>query len=279
MSKNKIITTLIACFAVCSILASYLIYHYMSPSRGTVYVFNDDYEAGEQISSSMLIPVQVDSSIIVAGKKSDVSTQFVTPNEYAEVVRSGDSLRMDVSEGMPLTNSMLSVSGGSTVEMNMKSDAIAVTISVDQFTGITNDLKAGVRVNVYSNMNSQTRLIQQNKRVLEVFKEGSDIIGVSIEENIYESMELIYAATNGSVYLGLVDATGYQASEGEDPTYTPYESNSDTDMDVEEYLQYLEDLGGLATETEKSSTELEENVTETELETETPTEIATSRAQ
>lgn len=264
MSKNKIISTLIACFAICSILACYLIYHYMSPSRGTVYVFNDDYEVGEQINSGMLVPVQVDSSIVVAGKTSDVSTQFVTPNEYAEVIRSGDSLRMDVSEGMPLTTSMLSVSGGSTVEMNMRSDAIAVTISVDQFTGVTNDLKAGARVNIYSILGSQTKLIQQNKRVLEVFKDGTDIVGVSIEETIYESMELIYATTNGSVYLGLVDATGYQASEGEDPSYSPYDSDgSDTDMSVDEYLQYLEEAGAFGQEYE-TETYTENNV-ETEI--------------
>ena len=45
-------------------------------------------------------------------------------------------------------------------------------------------------------------------------------------------MELIYAVTNGSIYLGLVDATGYQAAEGADPMYTPYaetETVSETD--------------------------------------------------
>lgn len=142
---------------------------------------------------------------------------------------------MDVTEGMPLTTGMLSVSGGSKVEMSMKSDAIAVTVPVNEYTGITNDLKEGARVNIYANLDSTVALIQQNKRVLEVFKSNDGVItGVAVEENIQESMELIYAVTNGSIYLGLVDSTGYQASEGAAPTYSPYsESYSEIPMETE----------------------------------------------
>lgn len=224
MSKNKIIASLIAGAVLFSTLDAFLIYHYMSPSRGTMYVFNDSYSAGDQLTSDMLTPVQVDSKIIVAGKKTDASAQFVTPSEYQALIKSGDSLRMDVSEGMPLATSMLSVSGGSTVEMNMKSDAIAVTVPVNENTGITNDLKEGSHVNIYANLDSKISLIQQNKRILEVFKSDGIITGVSVEENINESMELIYAVTNGNIYLGLVDATGYQSTEGADPTYSPYDT-------------------------------------------------------
>lgn len=237
MSKNKIITSLIAAAVAFSLLAGFLIYRYMSPQRGTVYVFNDAYSAGEQLTSDMLTPVQVDSKIVVAGKSTDIGNQFVTPSEYQSLVKSGESLRMDVTEGMPLTTSMLSVSGGSTVEMNMASDAIAVTVAVDEYTGVTNDLKEGARVNIYANMDGQVSLIQQNKRVLEVFRSGDTISGVSVEENIQESMELIYAVTNGSIYMGLVDATGYQASEGADPVYSPYsveETEAETTGETEE---------------------------------------------
>lgn len=228
MSKNKIISIFIGCAVLFSALACYLIYSYMSPSRGTVYVFNDNYEAGEQINADMLSPLQVDSSIIMAGRTADVSAQFVTPEIYSDIVRSGDSLRIDVGKGMPLTTSMLSVSGGSSVEMNMTSNAVAVTVEVDSYTGVTNDLKEGSRVNVYAMLDSRVTLIQQNKRVLEVYRNGASIIGVSLEENIYESMELIYAANNGSIYLGLVDATGYQAAEGlEDPSYSIYDDPSE----------------------------------------------------
>lgn len=230
MLKNKIMAGFIAGAVICSITACVLIYNYVAPARGTIYIFNDSYPAGQQVTSDMLSPMQVDSSVIVAGKKDAISTRFVSPSDYAEVIRSGDSLRMDVSEGMPLTTSMLSVAGGTAVEMNMKSDSIAVTVAVDSNTGVTNDLKEGARVNVYSCMDAQTTLIQQNKRILAVYSDGGIITGVSIEENIKESMELIHAATYGQIYLGLVDATGYQAEEGSDPMYDPYSLETDDEL-------------------------------------------------
>ena len=219
MQKNKIITYLIICAAIFSALAGYLIYRYMSPARETIYIFNDSYQAGQQLTSSMLTPIQVDASALAAGKHDSVGNYFITPTDINEVIRSGDSLKIDVSKGMPITNTMLSVSGGSTIEMNMKTDAIAVSIPVTQYTGITNDLKEGARVNIYYTSEGYTRLIQQNKRILEVFKSEGTIIGVAIEESLDESMELVNAQTNGNIYLGLVDAKGYQAAEGEDPYY------------------------------------------------------------
>ena len=221
MFKNKVIATLIICAVAFSALAVYLIYRYMSPSRSTIFVFNSDYSVGQQITSDMLVPVQVDSTAIYGGNRMSLSdARFVTPADYPEVVRSGDSLRMDVSEGMPLTVNMLSVSGGSTVEMNMKNDSVAVTVPVNEFSGVTNDLKDGARVNIYCTNGDQTTLIQQDKRILQVFKNEGEIVGVAVEEDVYESMELINAMSNGTIYLGLIDQNGYTPVEGEDPHYT-----------------------------------------------------------
>ena len=53
-------------------------------------------------------------------------------------------------------------------------------------------------------------------------------------------MELIYAATYGKIYLGLVDGTGYQAVEGEGLIYNPYmqpivpETDESTEKDSQE---------------------------------------------
>lgn len=259
MKKNKIIAILSVCAVAFCALACFLIYQYMSPARDTIYVFNDSYSIGEQVTEDMLSPVQVDSTITVAGKKSGIETRFVTPAEYAAVLTSGDSLRMDVSEGMPLTTSMLSTTGGSTVEMNMQSDLIAVTVAVDPITGISNDLKEGSRVNVYASIDAETELLQQNKRVLEVFYEEGEITGVSIEENASESMELIYAATYGKIYLGLVDGTGYQAVE-DGMVYSPY-------------TQALNTISDDAAETEAP------DETEASDETEAPAETETAQEE
>ena len=73
MSKNKLITSLIIGAVLFSSLAAFLIYHYMAPARSTIYMFNDSYSSGEQVTSDMLTPVQVDSQIVVAGKTTGVS--------------------------------------------------------------------------------------------------------------------------------------------------------------------------------------------------------------
>ena len=85
MSKNKLITSLIIGAVLFSSLAAFLIYHYMAPARSTIYMFNDSYSSGEQVTSDMLTPVQVDSQIVMAGKTTGVSSAFVTPSEYQDM--------------------------------------------------------------------------------------------------------------------------------------------------------------------------------------------------
>ena len=248
MNKNKIITMLAVSAAVFSLLACFLIYKYLAPSRATIYVFNDSYTAGKQLTADMLTSIQVDGTIVLSGRKGDVKDAFVTPEMYRSIVSSGDSLRMDVSEGMPLTPAMLSIAGGSSVEMNMQSNAIAVTIPVDEYSGINNDLKEGSRVNIYCSMADATYLLQQNKRILEGYKNDGQISGVSVEANIDESMQLVYATTFGSIYLGLIDATGYQASEEKNLRYpAAVEVNFDNSEEYEEevpagWQEYLDSL-------------------------------------
>ncbi len=263
--KNRIIIILLVCAIACTILAGFMVWNYMTPSRSTIYVFNGDYASGTAVTADILTPIQMDSTVIANGASDSVENHMVTGSEYSEIIHAGEYLRMDVTEGMPLTSGMLSVQGGSTLEANMTSDSIAVSFSVDQFSGVTNELKTGSRVNIYSVINSEVRLIQQNKRILEVFENDGSIQGVSVEESVYESMELIYAIKCGSIYLGLVDASGYQSTEGSDPVYSSetitagYESSEEEDEDIEDIAAGL----GLDTATtnviEEETTEDEED--------------------
>lgn len=236
MQKNKIIIGFSVVSVILTVLVCYLIYSYMSPSRQTIYVFNESYSAGTQITADMLTPIQVDSTITVSGRKADVSEQFVTSYEYSEIISSGDSLRMDVGEGMPLTMSMLSVIGGSSIEMNMRPSSIAVTVGVDSITGISSDLKEGSRVNIYSTTDTGVALILQNMRVLTVNRPDGELSSVTIETDLQQSMQLIYYSIYGRIYLGLVDASGYQASEGEIPTFSGYGYTTESADDAELYI-------------------------------------------
>lgn len=223
-SKNKKILMILVVAAVIAIIAGVALYMYLMPQKTTVYVFNDNYEAGVALTEDMLTPIQADSKIVIAGKNSDTSSRFVTGSDIKAVLNSGDSLRMDVSEGMPLTLSILSVTGGSSVEMNMDPSKIAVTVPVTNITGVTSDLKEGSRVNIYTTGgdNAGTTLLFQNMRVLSVQKDNSGTLNsATIEVDTDQSLKLVYAANTSSIYFGLVDSSGYEYTEEKTPSYAP----------------------------------------------------------
>lgn len=198
------------------------IYSYLSPQRTTMYVFNANYEAGTQLTSEMLTAVQVDSKIIMEGSSTDASSTFVTGATITEVLKKGQSIKMNVTEGLPLTNSLLSVSGGSKVEADMDPSKIAVTVSLSETTGVTNDLKESSRVNIYTIRNNAAVLILQNMRILSVNRDSNGAItGATVECDADQSLKLIYAASNSTIYFGLVESSGYQATEEAEPSYAP----------------------------------------------------------
>lgn len=224
-SKNRKIVIILVMAILVAVVAAVALYLYLTPQKTTVYVFKDNFEAGELLTEEMLTPIQADSSIVVAGNKTDTASRFVTGGDIQTVLNTGDSLRMDVAEGMPLTLSMLSVNGGSSVEMNMDPSKIAVTVPVTAITGVTNDLKEGSRVNIYAtgvNENGGTTLLFQNMRVLTVQKDANGgLSSATIEVDANQSLKLIYAANYSSIYFGLVDSSGYEFTEDEEPSYLP----------------------------------------------------------
>lgn len=225
--KKKTITLLLLLFAVLAIAAGVMTKNYLSPQKTTVYMFNGDYEAGTQLSENMLTPVQCDAGIVVAGKNTSASECFVTGDNIVSVISSGEYLRIDVSDGMPLTFSMLSLYGGSDIEMMMDPNKVAVSIPVNAISGVTNDLKVGSRVNIYAtgiNTDGITLTLQAMKVLSVVNDANGNICGVTIEADVNESLKLVYAANYTTIYLGLVDASGYEYSSGE-PTFIPKSGN------------------------------------------------------
>lgn len=237
-SKNKkIIIVLVVAFLV-AIAGGIALYMYLVPKKTTIYVFKQNVAAGTVVTYDMLMPIQADSDIYVAGAKTTASERYVTGANVDAVLKSGDSLRMDVTEGMPLTLSLLTTSGGSTVEMAMNPEKVAVTIAVSSVTGITSELKAGSKVNVYatglfSNNEYKTTLIFEGLRILAVNKNDQSLTSVTLETSTDESLKLIYYASSFSIYLGLIDSSGYEFrgtdvsfSDGSVQNYTGIESES-----------------------------------------------------
>lgn len=235
MSKNVKIILIIVAALVLAGLAAFMIFNMLSPQRATIYLFNDSYPAGTTISTSMFSSVQVDANMVSANVKIPIRQRFVTRDEFAKIIGSGDSLKIDVGKGMPLMESMLSVAGGNSIEMLMKPSAMAVTIPVNNVRGVTNELEAGAHVNIYYTGINGTNMLFENMRVLDVTLNNSGVISaVTIEVTHNEAALLINAVENGSLYLSLVNQNGYetysefQASmttptpeQTEEPTATP----------------------------------------------------------
>ena len=214
MKKNSKILMVLVVALIFTIAAGICTYQILSPQRTTIYVFTDNYKAGTKLTMNMFTPIQVDSKIIVAGARTPISQRFITQVEFAELMRANDSLKSDVGEGTPLVISLLSVTGGNAIEMSMQATAVAATVDVDPITGVTNDLAPGARVNVYVTFHSGgTKLLMEKMRVLAVHKGGGSLNGVTLELTNSEAVQLIDATKNGTIYLGLVNAGGYQLSD------------------------------------------------------------------
>lgn len=217
--KNKKIIAVILVAVLCCCIATYGLYQILTPQRTTIYTFNDNYSAGTLVTESMLTPIEIDQTLVVNSNRMSAGDYFVTSANYRSVLTSAGVLRNDVYSGNALMSSMLTTTGGNSIEMTMRQNAVAVTIGANYVNAVTSELSAGSRVNVYASYGDSTTLILESIRVLSVGREGSAINSVTLEVDISQSLQLIHAYTNGSIHLGLVDATGYQYSEHSMPTY------------------------------------------------------------
>lgn len=130
-SKNKGIIMLLVAAVIVGIIGGVALITYMKPQKTTVYTFKDNYKAGTEVTSDMLSAVQCDSKIVTAGKKTDTSSRFVTGANLKAVLNSGDSLRMDVSEGMKF---MMQQAGGTpTVHAPVQPEKSVEPIEPEEF--------------------------------------------------------------------------------------------------------------------------------------------------
>jgi Flp pilus assembly protein CpaB len=222
MSKGKKILIVILIAAIFAAVAGYGLYVYLTPLKTTIYVYNNNYDAGKTISGDMLTPIVVDNSIVINGRDAGVNEQFVTAQTINSVISSGDSLLTNVYKGQALTLSDLNVASGTAIEKNMRTDAIAVSINLNNTTGVTSGLRIGSRVNVYSSVDGITSLLLENMRVIKVNKSDGALSSVTIECTQEEALKIIYATEYTSVHLGLVNASEYEpiGSELSYGTYT-----------------------------------------------------------
>ncbi len=213
MKKNTRILIVLALAVVLSFLAGFGILTAINSQKTKIYVFNGSYVAGTQVNSNMFTPMEVDKNIVIEGKKGDISTAFVTSSQYTDIIKTGDSLRTNVTKGTFLTNALLTNKGGNEIENTMTSTAIAVTVKVDSITGVTNELNSGSYVNLTTIISGQAKTYEK-MRILDTQKStDGTITAVTLECDYDSQQEIERACSGGYIHLGLVNASGYQIKE------------------------------------------------------------------
>lgn len=209
--KNKIITGVLAFSAILGVIIVVGLYTYLSPKKTTIYAFKDNYKAGTEITEDMLTPIECDAKIVVGGSSKDTGTYFVTGKNIDDILKSGDSLRLDVSRNTPLVESLLSINGGSSIEMAMDPTKVAVSVPVTEITGVTKELQSGSRVNIYVTGDKGTDCHFQNMKVLRTECDSNDeLCSATIEVDNNQAQRLIDDINKYSIHLGLVDAAKYK---------------------------------------------------------------------
>lgn len=217
MSKNHKILIVLGTALLMAFLAGLGIVSFLSPRRSTIYVFRAAYPIGTQLVNEMLVPIQVDAKITSAGRHAKVDEQLITSKNIREVLESGDSLKVSVGEGMPLMPSMLSVAGGNSIMMTMAPSSVAVTVSVDDITGVTKELYSGASVNVFvTSYTGGTFLLFENMRILDINRKtnAGDLASATLEVTNEQAVKLINSARNGAIHFGLINPTGYKYEDG-----------------------------------------------------------------
>lgn len=216
MAKNKKIILVLALAILMALLAGFAVVSFLSPHRTTIYVFKSAYPIGTQITADMLVPVQVDSTMLNAAKKANVNERFITSADVRALLDSGDSLKISVGEGTPLMRSLLSITGGNSIMMSMAPSSVAVTVHADNVTGVTQELYSGAAVNVYvTSYSGGTFLLFENMRVLDINrKNNGELASITLEVNNAQAVKLINSMRNGAIQFGLINPSGYQYESG-----------------------------------------------------------------
>lgn len=202
MSKSQKVAILMVLAIICAAVSGFGIYKYCNSTKGVIYVFNNDYHAGEKITAEMFSPLKVDATIIDNGKKAGLSTYYITGEEFKKVVSSNEYLLNDVSKEQPLTFNDLALSSGTSIERSLSGDMMAVTIPISGAAAVTDDLRVGSIVNIYSTSAAKTELLFENMKIIARNREGA-VSSVTFETDPSDTLALINAANNYKLYFAL----------------------------------------------------------------------------
>lgn len=205
LTKSAKIILLLLSALILAVGAGFAIYTYCNSQKVFIYYFNADYAAGTPISASMLTSMEVDKTIAENGKTGSINDRYITEENLKLLLGTTSYLLYDVHKGQALTYAVTSSVGKTAIEYNLEEGKIAVTVPINNITGVTSALRTGVYVNIYSSQNGTTKLFLEHMKIIAVNKSDGSLQSVTFECTNTQAIDLIYAQTYAELYFGLTD--------------------------------------------------------------------------
>lgn len=221
--KSKINSNVVI-IIVLGLIIAILSYQFLTSGKTNIYLFTDDFPAGTEITGDTLISQEISGSIVENVSLNNGDLGYVTENNLENYI--GSYLTTDVIKGTAFMKAYSDEVGGTPAEVRLEPNNVAVTVPVDNITGVNPFINNGARVNVYATVQYQneqtiTYTLLQNVRVIDVLyaeiynemTESPTIMGVTIETTPQQAVELQFACENGAIRLGIVKPGNYKETE------------------------------------------------------------------
>lgn len=199
---------------------AFLSYDYLSTAKTNIFLFKGNYEAGTPITKDMFSQLEVDYNMVTQLRKTtSEGAKYVTQDDMAEILSKGDYLGTDVYQYTPFMTSQIATIGGSTVERRLSNYKTAITIPVNNISGVSSEINAGARINIYASYSTDTyqvvQLLFQNVKILDVLATGNEadgynLSGFTIEIDPEDAPILLHAINNWKIDITLLKSGAYE---------------------------------------------------------------------
>lgn len=215
---RKILLCLIVIFGG---VIAYLSYQFLGSTKTIMYVFANNYEAGTKITRNMFEEVEVDESIVTNlnyKNQNNGKPCFVTKASLDTIINKGEYLGVDVYQGTPFMTTETASYSVSTVERRLSDYKTAITIPVNNLSGVSPEIQAGARINIYASYSTESyevvQLLFQNVKILDVQSTGDSsagytLTGFTIEVDPNDAMKLLHAINNWDIDITLLKSGAY----------------------------------------------------------------------
>lgn len=214
---KKILLVLIVLFGG---LIAWFSYSYLSTSKTNIFLFNKNYEAGTAVTKDMFTVLEVDADMVTQlAYASDSNSKYVTADDLSQIISNGDCLGVDVYKGTPFMTTETSTIGGSAAERRLSDYKTAITIPVTNISGVSPEITAGARINIYASYATDSyqveQLLFQNVKILDVQATGDADSGYTlsaftIEVDPADAMQLLHAINYWKIDITLLKSGKYE---------------------------------------------------------------------